>query len=545
MAVVFPSQTLAISLLGPMEIQRLKQPFRFALTRKGQALLAFLRAQPGVWWPRERLAEIFWPELNSEAARNNLRQVLLQVQRAFGDKQALIPVLVAERNAIRFDPASGHYVNLIEFSAFPVECPPEPTASVCMACIERMEAVAALYRGEFLGEFYLGGCPEFDDWLQLQREALQRRALWLLERLSTCSECQSLPVRAYEFARRFIDLDPWSEAGYRRAMRASVLAGQRAAALGLYDELCRKLNADLGLQPEEKTQTLERVIQSGATVVLQVSAEATAPPSRGRAVERRQVTVLHCQFDSDECDDPEVAMARLIAPLERNAALIRSFSGHVSRTNHGGLLAYFGYPKAMEEAALQAVRAALAIAHQDMPGVSVRIGAHTGLMLTGVDPSLPDLLGQVSGLTLRLSALAEAGGVLLSQATHRLVIGYVDSTPCKIRLEGDSKAQKVFRLLGANVAAHRLDSAHNLTPLHRRSEELATLEKAWSAAARGRKRAFLLRGDPGIGKSRLIYELCRKKIGGSRAILNLRCASELRQTPFHPVINLCTRRFGF
>jgi len=543
----------AVRLLGSMAFERIEQTERFdrpshpltlPFTRKGQALLAYLLAQPGTWWSRERLGEIFWPDLPADSARNNLRQVLLHLQRALGDKVAAVPVLAAHRQAIRFDPASGYPVDLAAFVGPPPGCPAEtvPAGSAnCAACIERMENLAALYRGEFLSGFHLDECPEFDDWVRIQRETLLRRALVLLERLADCCERQGAYGRAFGFAQRFIELDPWSEPGQRRAMMVAARDGQRGAALGLYDALCRNLETELGVQPADETRALARAIQAGSIA----PSALPAIPAYAPASERRQVTVLHCQFDTSvDAADPEATMALLRGPIERSTARIQSFSGHVARTNHGGLLAYFGYPQAQENAALQGVRAALAVVQEVTAPLSVRVGMHTGLILTGGDPHLPDIVGQMTGVAIRLSAQAGAGEVWLGAATHRLVAGFVRSKPVDGIAQG-AESPAAFRLLAVDGAAHRLERARNLTPLRGRAVECARLQAAWDSARRGERSALLLCGYPGIGKSRLLQELCRISAAQARTLLDLRCTPESRQSPFQPVINLCARWFGF
>jgi len=536
-----------------------------ALSRKGQALLAFLVAQPGVRWSRERLAEIFWPDLSSAAARNNLRQVLLHLQRTLGGKRpekagtstslfdAFPSALVADRQSIRFEPAAGLRVDLAEFLGLEVGCPARfdavratPDSRCCAACIDRMEGVAGLYRGEFLCGFSLDECPEFDDWLQRQREILAQRARALLERLAKCCENQGALARALVFVQRWLELDPWNEQAVRQAMTLSVLDGQRGCALSVYDALCRNLQAELGVLPEEATRQLAATIHSGNFAPPAVTPTESALLPNNLATERRQVTVLSCRFDLEGAAgrDQEETMERLRQPLDRASVLLQSQYGHVTRAHDGGLMAYFGYPQALEGAALHALRAALALHGENFVNVTLRIGIHTGLMLTGSDPRFPDLVGQTSNRTLRLSEIAGAGDVLLSSATHELVAEYINSERFGSD-PGDDATSEVFRLLDAKVASHRLEGAGRLTPLCGRDSERSLLKDAWRRACGGERTALLLNGDPGIGKSRLVYELCRSTAGEARTLLHLRCSPELRQSPFHPVINLCARRFGF
>ncbi len=77
--------------------------------------------------------------------------------------------------------------------------------------------------------------------------------------------------------------------------------------------------------------------------------------------------------------------------------------------------------------------------------------------------------------------------------------------------------------------------ARRLTPLAGRAAELARLGAGWSDAIGGRGRAFVIVGDPGIGKTRLIREIRRRCAPGTW--IELRCAPENRTTPLQPVID--------
>ena len=551
-----------VRLLGPFAIVPAqddggRQPDAGPVTvsRKGQALLAFLGAQPDARWPRDRLAAMLWPDLADAPARNNLRQLLLHTQRQLDLRRDGRSMLSADRHTIGFAPDGTYQVDVAMLAHAEADCPaaaraPEP--SRCTACIERMAAAVSYYRGDFLAGLELDECPQFADWLAGQRQIHLRRALALLERLTLCCEQLGEYSRALAFAQRAVDLEPWNEESHRGAMRAAARGGQRATALGLYDTLRRQLTAELGTEPEAATQALARAIQEGT---LDAAPDTAGPPTRPpppHATARRQVTVLHCQLDPDSPTDPEENLDTVHGPLMRLSNVIEAHFGHVLRPHQGGLLAYFGYPLAQEHAALNAVRAALGIVSQCPAGLSARLGIHTGLMLAGSDPAFPDMAGQVSARSMRLCAMASPGEILLSDGTQHLVADYVDSEP-RDHAAGSGAAASVFRLAGHRIADHRLDGTRPLAPLRGRDQELARLEAAWQSACRGAPAAMLLRGEPGIGKSRLVLELSRRLAvpaatssnNAAPRVLDMRCVQECRQTPFHPVIHLCTRRFGF
>lgn len=536
--------TLSIRLLGGVGIGTPDGRDGAGLPRKGWAIFAYLAAEPGVPQPRDRLAEIFWPTLPIEAARNNLRQVLLSLQRRLDDKHGTIPCLTADRRSIRLNPDNGHAIDLLDFICGVPACAPDADPSHCMACLARMETMAALYRGEFMAGFDLPDCADFEDWLQIQREALLRRALILLERLSLCHEKQGNLDQALAFARRYADLEPWNEEGQRRLMRLLALSGQRGAAIGQYEACRRTLEQELGVLPEEETRALAKSIQSGEYRIPPAKRRdgPTTPPLPPMVVERRQATVLYCQL-APNTDDPDEALTLLRAPQAHCIQIIQRFFGHVVRTNDGGLLAYFGYPQAREHAALLAVRAGLALAGERFHGVDLRIGIHTGLIITSGDPNLPDTIGRTSNIAVRLRASADRNEAIVSAATQRLVGGYFawDS-----RKSGSApEAGDAFRVLRESGAVDRLGAAARLAPLTGREREVAGLLERWREARGGTRQALLVTGDPGIGKSRLVHALKQEIAGPDSTVRELLCLPEFTQTPFHPLIGMLKSLFGF
>ena len=101
------------------------------------------------------------------------------------------------------------------------------------------------------------------------------------------------------------------------------------------------------------------------------------------------------------------------------------------------MIAYFGYPRSLENDAESALRAGLAIVDRlqradELPEpIAVRVGIATGLVIVGRldDQSAPDehtVIGETPNLAARLQALAEPGQIAIAEATRRLVGGGFD-----------------------------------------------------------------------------------------------------------------------
>ena len=77
-----------------------------------------------------------------------------------------------------------------------------------------------------------------------------------------------------------------------------------------------------------------------------------------------------------------------------------------------------------------------------------------------------------------------------------------------------------------------------------RETELATLEAEWAQAVAGTPRSVLLVGDPGIGKSRLLYEFQRRHASDECVRIIVQCSAEYQDTAFQPIASELTRVFG-
>jgi DNA-binding SARP family transcriptional activator len=528
-------------LLGDFDARFDGHPVTGAFHNKMRALLGYLVMEREREHSREMLANLLWDDKDAAIARDNLRRTLLKLRKAL--EPASGPILFsATKHTIRFIPNA--YIDALDFTDQAAAAPENSGTDRY-----REERLIALYRGEFLSGLSLPGCPDFEDWLKIQRETLRRRALALLEQLSNRYAQIDDYGKALQFALRLTEMEPWDESAHRKAMRFYALNGQNSAALQQYETCCRLLKTELAVLPSAETQQLAANIRSGGLRLRHADAVKTPPPQtiRQTAYERRQVTVLYCELiPASIIDDPDEAMEQLRAPLARCEKIIRQFSGHTVQTYDGGLLAYFGYPQAREDAAQRAVTAALAVTRETTPDIRIHAAVHTGLAISGGEAAKPDTVGLASKLTIQLRHNTAQKEVAISQETYRLVGGYFDCVSLGVQtLPGFARPVEVFKVMRESGARSRLDAAVQLTPLAGRQTEIAGLMGLWEQAAQGISHAVLIQGEAGIGKSRLLHTLKQRLFRQSNAIHELRCFPEFSQSPFYPLIALLEGIFRF
>jgi class 3 adenylate cyclase len=168
------------------------------------------------------------------------------------------------------------------------------------------------------------------------------------------------------------------------------------------------------------------------------------PPPPSPAAERRQLTVLFCDLvDSTRLSsqlDPEEYREVVRAYQRVCTDVIQRYDGHIAQLLGDGLLVYLGYPVAHEDDAHRAVRTGLGILagmgdlnnrlKQDKGiQLAIRLGIHTGLVVVGemggAGRQEQLALGEVPNVCSRIEALAQPNTLAVSEATYRLIQGYL------------------------------------------------------------------------------------------------------------------------
>jgi class 3 adenylate cyclase/tetratricopeptide (TPR) repeat protein len=209
--------------------------------------------------------------------------------------------------------------------------------------------------------------------------------------------------------------------------------------------------------------------------------------------------------------------ARLRTVLERHGGTVEKFIGDA-------VMALFGAPTAHEDDPERALRAALAIRDglADDGSLEVRIGITTGeaLVALGARPEAGEGVasGDVVNTASRLQAAAPAGSILVDETTYRATeraVEYRDATP--VRAKGKTDPVRVWQALRAHsrVGVERPSGA----ALVGRTQELMLLRDTLARVTREREPQFVtLVGVPGIGKSRLVFELSQELERGPERI---------------------------
>jgi LuxR family transcriptional regulator, maltose regulon positive regulatory protein len=247
-------------------------------TRKVSALLAYLSLTPKSN-PREILATLFWPEFDQVHALANLR-------RALGSLNRILPagILEADREAIRWLEAAPAQIDVLEYRSgiARVRSHSHNDSVSCSECLEILEGLADLYRGDFLEGLNLPDSAEFDDWQYFLREELRREYAWVLEQQALGWADQGEFEKAASAARRLVNLDRLDTHAQLALVEIYSRSGKRSLAQRQYEEFCRLLVEELGQGPDETSQ------ESFLRIIKQVPPvrEDAKPSPPARSLER-------------------------------------------------------------------------------------------------------------------------------------------------------------------------------------------------------------------------------------------------------------------
>jgi DNA-binding SARP family transcriptional activator len=469
-------------------------------SRKARALLAYLACQENAQ-SRDRVAALLWEEADEEQARTSLRQALSGLRKLLpSDTQS---ALLADGDSLFLD-AAGVDSDVARVNR-----------ALDAGTRAALESAVREYRGDLLDGFDARS-GAFAEWLGAERRALRRRIVEALQRLLAQSHAAADTAAAIAFAARLTVLEPVNEAAHRALMELHARRHEHTEALHQY-KLCRDiLRRELDVAPEPATEALYRELlrrrRAGAvhvdTVVEAVSSVAVpATMQRELRAELRDAVVLVVRLEGllelEATLDPEEAHTLSEVFQNRVRQAVNEQGGRADRRVGSSVLAVFGVPTAHGNEAERGVRAAFALLTQPAvelrhPGLSWRAGLAQGQILCGAE--LFPITGRAAHLAHRLANHAAGGTLLVADEIRNSLGSRADAERCE-RAETSEGTSDAWRLRGLR-AVH---ADENAAPFVGRHAETALLIASLERCAVSRHgRVVLVRGDAGMGKTRLV-----------------------------------------
>jgi class 3 adenylate cyclase len=282
--------------------------------------------------------------------------------------------------------------------------------------------------------------------------------------------------------------------------------------------------------------------------------------------ERKLVTVLFADLKGSmellADRDPEEARKLLDPVLERMMEAVHRYEGTVNQVMGDGIMALFGAPVAHEDHAVRACYAAHdmqaamrrhteEVRHAHGIEVQIRVGLNSGEVVVraiGGDLHMDyTAVGQTTHLAARMEQLATPGTIRLTADTLRLAEGYIEVKPLgPVPVKGLETPVDVYEMVGTGPRRSRLHAAtaRGLTRFVGRESELEALRQALGHTAVGHGQVVAIVGEPGVGKSRLVWEVTHSHRVHGWLVLQGGSVSYGKATSYLPVADLLKGYFA-
>ena len=329
-------------------------------------------------------------------------------------------------------------------------------------------------------------------------------------------------------------------------------------------KFCRKCGQSL-IQTDGSSQTNASRFTSPERYTPTHLAERILNSKAALEGERKQVTVLFADLKGSmellADRDPEEARKLLDPVLERMMEAVHRYEGTVNQVMGDGIMALFGAPLAHEDHAVRACYAALrmqesvaqyaeAVFRSHGVPVQIRVGLNSGEVVVraiGSDLHMDyTAVGQTTHLAARMEQMATPGTILLAPATLQLAEGYVQvASRGPVAVKGLPDPVEIYALTGASAQRTRLHAAaaRGLTRFVGRDAEIEQIRRALALAQDGHGQLVAIVGEPGVGKSRLVYEFTHSHRTQDWLILEASSVSYGNATSYLPVIDLLKAYF--
>src|SRR5215469_12261200 len=287
---------------------------------------------------------------------------------------------------------------------------------------------------------------------------------------------------------------------------------------------------------------------------------AGTSPSENLEGERKTVTMLFADMkgsmDLMEDLDPEEARAIVDPALKLMMEAAQRYGGYVAPSTGDGIFALFGAPVAHEDHPQRALYAAMRmqeelkrysdrIREQGRAPLSIRVGVNTGEVVvrtitTGEGHTEYVPIGHSTSLASRLQALGAPGSITISETVRKLVEGYfVLKALGPARIKGVSELVHISEVTAIGPLRTRLQRAagQGFTKFVGRKPEMEALGHAAELARAGHGQIVAAMAEPGVGKSRLVFEFKARNQSGW-TVLEAYSVSYGKASAYLPLLDL-------
>ncbi len=534
--------TITVRLLGPPSLRLGEKLIRLSPPSLSFMLLIRLLLESPHRFRRIDLALQMWPD--SPTPMNNMRQLLFRMKTVL---EEMAPIFEMDRDWISIKNPELVLLDVKSFQ-FPFRClAPHPPDS-CPSCFSDLEHSLSLYRGSFLEGWSLIGTEPFDEWAINLRDQLGDLALDRLRQVLKHCRSRGDLQKALFHARLMASVNPAEESVQAELFGVLEEAGCQEEILERFQRIQSRCQELFGTEPEERIRSIyERANNRKKTQSL--------PPGLKTAdlFEWRHMAFLAVSLSFLTLQDPEEQFRWAHKTIGLCKKWIQYYGGTTLQHNGTLIVGSFGHQIIQEYMSLQIFYCAIQIKKElqaieaHAHGVSVCLGLHGERVLVQSENTSASFS---EGAIRAAISLAERGapfeilatGPILERAKGRVEANPMDEFPLK-REKDPSTVHRVISTIGTRQYFSLL-GADSGTPLIGRRNELKRLMGVWEKVLQCQCAIFGIRGEKGIGKSRLLYHFLKKARTGPVLIRKIFCRPETQASPFSSILEEIRDSFG-
>jgi adenylate cyclase len=417
-------ENLQIRMLGPFEAHASDGEAIDFSHRKGQALLAYLAVEGQRPQSREYLATLLWARTGDDRARHNLRQALSKIRNLCPDlvnsasDRILLNQSTCELDVVTFDRLSGS----------------DNEAD--------LQQALGLYRGDLL-EGYHSSEAAYQDWLVVARGRMRNQACELAGRLAKLLAGEDRGQQAIDVLNRLLRIDQANESAHRELMQLHARAGRRSEALRQYQECAAALRRELDTEPGAETRQLLAELQQDRSEMSKNAPEPApaATHDNDQPLPRRLAAILYAdvaRYSLLTREDEDATHRTLRRYLDLITARVADHGGRIAHYAGDAALAHFDASADALSCAVAIQRELGAMNHEleSSRQVRFRIGVNSGDIIE----DRGDIYGDGVNVAARLEALAEPGGICISDAV-RVAVG--NRVPADYQFIGEQRVRNI------------------------------------------------------------------------------------------------------
>jgi serine/threonine-protein kinase len=228
---------LQLRTFGGLSLSRGEENLTGAITqRRRLAILALLAVAGETGMSRDKLLGYLWPESSAERGRHVLNQLLYAQRRQAGSDSLFLGRKTLRLNPELIQSDVGTFDEALETGD--------------------LERAVAVYAGPYLDGFFLKDAPEFERWVETQRQRCARRCLSALATLAQRSAAAGNERASIEWWRRATELDPLDSDITLELLKALLATGDRAGMLREARRHESVLRSELGISPDQRITNL-------------------------------------------------------------------------------------------------------------------------------------------------------------------------------------------------------------------------------------------------------------------------------------------------